>query len=239
MINPVAGRVSSEYSRTRKHPVTGRTLPHLGTDIAALTGTDVLAAFAGKVISVRTGSYKGDARSGAVGGRTGNHVYIQNADGERQYYGHLSKVSVRIGDKVKIGQKIGEVGETGVVTGPHLHFEIHDRNGNTRDPRIDFKHFGIIPGNAGPLIIKPPAAVKPAGNSDYKAWVKNLQRNLNLWKSDLPDLRLDGDYGTATRNRIKDWQRRNKGGAYKGIYIDGDAGPLTTKGLGIANAPKK
>lgn len=87
--------------------------------------------------------------------------------------------------------------------------------------------------------VKPAVKPKPASNSAYKAWVKTLQRNLNLWKSDLPKLREDGDYGTVTRNRVKEWQRRNKGGAYKGIYIDGDAGPLTTKGLKIPNAPKK
>lgn len=96
-----------------------------------------------------------------------------------------------------------------------------------------------IRGDVKPAASKPAAKPKPAKDSPYKAWVKTLQRNLNLWKSDLPDLREDGDYGTLTRNRIKEWQRRNKGGAYKGIYIDGDAGPLTTKGLGIPNAPKK
>lgn len=93
--------------------------------------------------------------------------------------------------------------------------------------------------------VKPTSPSKPVpmpSNTPSKAytdWVKELQRNLNLWKTDLPKLRVDGDYGTLTKNRVKEWQRRNKGGAYKGIYLDGDAGPLTCAGLKIKNAPKK
>lgn len=126
--------------------------------------------------------------------------------------------------------------------------------------RPDDMHFELIGGTAKLAAVakkltggsvqpagkpKPTTPAKPApkpSNTPSKAyteWVKLLQRTLNKWKTDLPKLREDGDYRTLTRNRIKEWQKRNKGGAYKGIYIDGDAGPITTKGLGIPNAPKK
>lgn len=96
-------------------------------------------------------------------------------------------------------------------------------------------------GEIKPTTPSKPVPRPPTGTSGtaYKAWVKKLQSELNKWKTDLPKLRVDGEFGTVTKNRIKEWQRRNKGGAYKGIYIDGDPGPLTCKGLGIPNAPKK
>lgn len=90
-----------------------------------------------------------------------------------------------------------------------------------------------------PTTPKPPAKPSNTPSKAYTDWVKELQRNLNLWKTDLPKLRVDGDYGTLTKNRVKEWQRRNKGGAYKGTLIDGEAGPLTCAGLKIKNAPKK
>lgn len=240
MINPVSGRVSSEYSPNRKHPVTGRNLPHLGIDIAAPTGTKVVAAFAGTVTGVRTGSYNGDQRSGLIAGRTGNGVMITNPDGESQYYGHLSKVSVRKGDKVKAGQKVGEVGATGVVTGPHLHLEIHGANGGTRNPRVDFKHFGVTPGKGGAADVKPVGNVKPApakpapkpatvkansGNSkaDNKA-IAELLNHLG-YKAGNPD----GVPGPYLQAGVKAFQlAANKWGGAK-FTGDGDWGPLTQR----------
>lgn len=245
MINPVVGRVSSEYSPNRKHPVTGRLLPHLGIDIAAPTGTKVVAVFAGEVDAVRTGSYNGDQRSGALAGRTGNGVVITNPDGESQYYGHLSKVSVRKGDKVTAGQKIGEVGATGVVTGPHLHLEMHDANGNTRNPRVDFKHFGVTPGEGGAVDVKPVGSVKPAPkpkpSSKAKVWPhKNLLVDGSFGKVSVTALqvmlagikkysgRIDGDFGPMTRKALQSWLHGL--GYYKG-RIDGDFGDMSVKAL--------
>ena len=245
MINPVVGRVSSEYSPKRKHPVTGRTLPHLGIDIAAPTGTKVVAVFAGEVDAVRTGSYNGDQRSGAIPGRTGNGVVITNPDGESQYYGHLSKVSVRKGDNVTAGQKIGEVGATGVATGPHLHLEMHDANGATRNPRVDFKHFGVTPGKGGAVDVKPVGSVKPAPkpkpSSKAKVWPhKNLLVDGNFGKVSVTALqvmlagikkysgRIDGDFGPMTRKALQSWLHGL--GYYKG-YLDGDFGSMSVKAL--------
>lgn len=159
MTNPVLGTVSSEYSTNRKHPVSGKKMPHLGIDIAAPVGTPILAAFAGKVIGVRDDSYRGDPTTSSLNpGRTGGYVCIQNPDGERQWYGHIKNGSARVnvGDSVKQGQHLADVGDTGVVTGPHCHFEIHDAKGRTRNPRIDFDHFKIKPGVSN-------GDVKPAG----------------------------------------------------------------------------
>lgn len=245
MINPVHGRVSSEYSPNRKHPVTGRNLPHLGIDIAAPTGTKVVAAFAGTVTGVRTGSYNGDQRSGLIGGRTGNGVIVTNPDGERQYYGHLSKVSVRKGDKVSAGQKVGEVGATGVVTGPHLHLEIHDRRGNPRNPRVDFKHFGVTPGAGGGVDVKPVGNSKPAPKPQSKpsgrAWPHvNLRTDGDFGKLSVTALQvmlagikkysglIDGDFGPMTRKALQSWLKDL--GYYKG-RIDGDMGPMSVKAL--------
>lgn len=125
--------------------------------------------------------------------------------------------------------------------------------GDYRTGRIDQMHFEI---NVGPATLRGIVAglkggnVKPAGtikpkpkpattSAAYTAWMKDLQRNLNLWKTDLAKLEEDGVPGKLTTARIKEWQRRNRGGAYKGTLIDGKPGPLTAAGLGIKSAPKK
>jgi murein DD-endopeptidase MepM/ murein hydrolase activator NlpD len=87
----------------RRHPVSGRHAFHGGIDLAAPTGTPVLAAHAGEV-----------EFAGTAGGY-GKLVVIRHAFGYRTFYGHLSVIQVRPGAKV---------GSTGVSTGPHLHFEI-------------------------------------------------------------------------------------------------------------------
>lgn len=95
---------------------------HKGVDKIAPSGTDVVAARSGKVIHAGTG--------GSVGKSAGIYVvidYKRFPDGTPGLYGHywhLSKENVTVGQRVKAGQKIGEVGATGNVTGAHLHYEI-------------------------------------------------------------------------------------------------------------------
>lgn len=238
MISPVAGRVSSEWARNRRNPATGVRSSHAGIDIAAPTGTDVYAAFGGLVESVRTGSYGGD-RHLWKGAKSGNHVLVRNTDGARQYYGHLSKVDVYEGDTVVQGQKVGEVGATGMVTGPHLHFETWS-NGSLRshfNPRILFKRYGLKPGS------KPATGdVKPAGKVDKPkpkpkpkyTTVRKGSRNSTVGKVQQA-LRAQGYtkqivdrwYGAQTVANIKDFQRRT------GLVQDGVAGPITQKKLGL------
>lgn len=104
-------RLSSGYGM-RKDPFHGRQAFHGGIDIAAATGTPVLASAEGRVSRVETG--KG----------LGKFVAVEHRDGTESYYGHLSAQSVRIGQRVMQGQKVGELGSTGRSTGPHLDYRI-------------------------------------------------------------------------------------------------------------------
>lgn len=85
---------------------------HQGIDFAAPIGTAVVAAMPGRVVS-----------AGVLGGY-GNQVLLQHADGSQTRYGHLSTIGVRPGQVLSAGQRIGAVGNTGVSTGAHLHFEV-------------------------------------------------------------------------------------------------------------------
>ncbi|WP_111977986.1 peptidoglycan DD-metalloendopeptidase family protein [Algibacillus agarilyticus] len=103
--------ISSSFNPRRLHPVTGKVRPHKGIDYAAKTGTPVSASGSGKVI-----------KSG-YSNLNGNYVFIQHGENYTTKYLHLHRRYVKKGDKVKQGQKIGTVGSTGRVTGPHLHYE--------------------------------------------------------------------------------------------------------------------
>lgn len=117
---PVRGRVTSGF-RWRRHPVHGRRHFHTGVDIAAPHGTEVLAAGDGVVTEAgRRGGY-------------GNLVRIDHGNGRETLYGHLRRVGIQAGARVERGQPIGEVGSTGLATGPHLHFEILE-GGRPVDP---------------------------------------------------------------------------------------------------------
>ena len=109
-------RISSFFSKRRKHPILKIYRPHHGIDYAAPTGTPVSAIGSG-VVSFRGWS-----------GGYGNVVRIRHPNGYESVYGHLSKFGkINKGTKVNKGQVIGYVGTTGVSTGPHLHFEMRLR----------------------------------------------------------------------------------------------------------------
>ena len=116
-------RISSNFSHSRKHPVTGVRRPHRGTDYAAPTGTPVYAAGDGKII-----------HRGAKGGY-GKTIVMKHGTTVTTLYAHLSRYGkFRTGQQVKQGQVIGYVGSTGLSTGPHLHYEFIF-NGVHRNPR--------------------------------------------------------------------------------------------------------
>jgi len=96
----------------RTHPITGVYKLHTGIDLRAYTGTKVYAAKAGTVIT--------SAKSTAYG----NYIVINHGGGEATLYAHLNKRMVSVGAQVKAGQQIGQSGNTGYSTAPHLHFEI-------------------------------------------------------------------------------------------------------------------
>ena len=108
---PLSGRISSGYGK-RKAPKKGASTFHKGIDFAVPTGTAVMASSGGTVTRAGWGSGYGYC------------VYIQHPDGKETRYGHLSKVLVKSGQQVSQGQKIALSGNTGISTGPHLHFEI-------------------------------------------------------------------------------------------------------------------
>jgi murein DD-endopeptidase MepM/ murein hydrolase activator NlpD len=84
-------------------------------DLAAPTGTPIVAADAGTVIIARTGGWNGGY---------GSYVVISHSNGTQTLYAHMSKVIASAGQQVAQGQKIGLVGATGEATGPHVHFEV-------------------------------------------------------------------------------------------------------------------
>lgn len=113
MKTPINGaRLSSSFGR-RRHPISGYTRLHKGTDFAARTGTPVYAAGHGVV-----------ERASRYGGY-GNYVRIRHANGYKTAYAHLSRYgNIRTGRRVRQGDVIGYVGSTGASTGPHLHYEV-------------------------------------------------------------------------------------------------------------------
>lgn len=116
-------RISSLFDLNRMHPVMNRRAPHLGVDYAADTGTPVWAAADGVVSHVGFNS------------RAGNMVKIEHASHYETVYAHLSRFArgMREGDEVQQGQVIGFVGNTGMSTGPHLHYGLKYR-GEYVDP---------------------------------------------------------------------------------------------------------
>lgn len=115
-------RISSAFGY-RFHPVLHRSRMHEGLDIPKPYGTPVYAARSGRV--VEAGWHEG----------YGQLIEIRHFNGETTRYGHLSKIYIKPGDIVQRGKTmIGRVGSTGLSTGPHLHFEVRDKNGKPVNP---------------------------------------------------------------------------------------------------------
>ena len=119
---PLAGVMSSPFGLKRFYNDQARR-PHGGIDIAAPEGTPIIAPADGWVVD--TGDYFFN----------GNSVFIEHGLGLQTFYAHLSKIHVKLGDKVEPGDLIGEVGATGRVTGPHLHWSV-GLNGTWIDPNL-------------------------------------------------------------------------------------------------------
>lgn len=122
MKTPINGaRLSSRFGK-RRHPISGYTRLHKGTDFAAPTGTPIYAAGNGVV-----------ERASRYGGY-GHYVRIRHQKGYKTAYAHMSRYGrgIRAGRSVRQGQIIGYVGSTGASTGPHLHYEVY-KNGKPVD----------------------------------------------------------------------------------------------------------
>ncbi len=111
LIQPVYGVLTSKFG-VRQNPFTGENEFHMGVDIAAVQGANVVSSLDGQVIE--TGYTQ----------QRGNYIIVHHEQGLQTLYQHLSSGFVRIGQIVLQGQVIGTVGSTGYSTGPHLHFEL-------------------------------------------------------------------------------------------------------------------
>jgi len=117
---PTSGRISSPYGY-RMAPFAGVRMFHTGVDIAAPMGSPIKAAMAGRVTQV------------GIDESWGNFVVISHHSGYRTFYAHMSVVRVKEGAYVETGGRIGDVGSTGLSTGPHVHFTVY-KNGVTVNP---------------------------------------------------------------------------------------------------------
>ena len=119
---PGISKVSSKFG-PRKPPCKGASSQHGGIDIGASSGTPILSYASGKVV-----------QNVAWNKSAGNYIKIDHGNGVASRYLHMVQPSpLKVGDTVAAGQEVGKVGNTGVGTGPHLHFEIHI-NGTKVDP---------------------------------------------------------------------------------------------------------
>ena len=125
---PGYSTISSPFG-SRKHPILKVNKVHTGVDLPAPTGTAIIAANAGTVITAKYSS------------GYGNYVAIDHGGGHVTLYGHMSKILVKNGQVVTKGETIGKVGSTGLSTGPHLHFEVIE-GGVQKDPMKYFSKAG-------------------------------------------------------------------------------------------------
>jgi murein DD-endopeptidase MepM/ murein hydrolase activator NlpD len=107
-------RVSSGFTYNRKHPILNIVRPHLGIDLAAPTGTPIMAPSDGRV------------KFAGWNGGYGKQIILEHAGGTKTYYGHLSNYAknIKAGAKVRQKQIIGYIGSTGISTGPHLDYRM-------------------------------------------------------------------------------------------------------------------
>ncbi|HVM41951.1 MAG TPA: M23 family metallopeptidase [Gemmatimonadales bacterium] len=120
-IMPTTGFLTSRFSMIRYHPILHENRPHLGIDITAAFGSQIIAPAAGRVIKV-----------GYENGY-GLMVVLDHGYGIETKYAHMSRTAVNVGQLVKRGDRLGWVGSTGLSTGPHLHYEVL-LNGRPVDP---------------------------------------------------------------------------------------------------------
>jgi len=117
--------ISSSFSRSRYHPLLLYNRPHEGIDISAHQGTPILATADGRVtIAGRRPGY-------------GRLIEIDHGYGYRTRYAHAARILVRRGQRVRRGEQIGEVGQTGLASAPNLHYEVRV-NGRAVNPRNYF-----------------------------------------------------------------------------------------------------
>lgn len=129
-IKPAQGRISSPYGFTRSYVTTGcetKARVHWGYDIAAPTGTAIVAPAAGTVALAESDLYY-----------EGGTIFLDHGHGLMSIFLHMSELDAEVGDVVQAGDLIGKIGATGRVTGPHLHWAVKWRDTSRKDRGGDF-----------------------------------------------------------------------------------------------------
>jgi len=148
-------RISSNFDSTRRHPILNTIRAHEGVDYAAPIGTPIRAAGDGKVI------FRG------VQGGYGNVIILQHGGNITTLYGHMSRFgNAKVGARVAQGEVIGYVGQSGLATGPHLHYE-YRINGVHRNPRT--------------VSLPPADPVAAEYQEDFRAATASFWRQLDLY----------------------------------------------------------
>jgi murein DD-endopeptidase MepM/ murein hydrolase activator NlpD len=165
-----AAPVTSHFSKSRFHPILKTYRAHLGTDYGAPVGTPVQTIGSGRVVF-----------SGRKGG-DGNMVHVVHSSGYETYYLHLSKIFVRVGERVEIGKTIGLVGMTGLATGPHLDFRIAQRG-----QFLNFERLGLPPS-------------EPVAKKDWAEFAEVREKWVPvLEKPELLQAKVSSDVGAGAR----------------------------------------
>jgi hypothetical protein len=184
---------------------------HTGDDYSAPTGTRVVATRGGRVVFAGWGGF---------GAAYGRHVIVETS-GIRHLYAHLSGTSVSTGQQVSLGQKLGEVGATGNVTGPHLHYE------ERHSPYGYYDH-------RRPVFNKTAPASAPApSRRGFKNWlygtshsdIRGLQRAMVSAGCSVGGTFTD-HYGDQTKSAVACFQRKQ---GWSGSDADGIVGPVTAE----------
>lgn len=174
---------------------------HAGQDVSNSTGTGVYAAAAGTVVRRAWG--------GGLTGRTGNALVISHGSGQYTYYGHLNAYRIALNATVAAGQRIADMGATGNVTGPHLHFETHSGGlGVTTNPVTFMAARGVDLGGGWPRI-------DPGASGKTVVVIQYLMAKRGY------GLVADGQYGSVSSTAVKAFQKA------KGLVADGQVGPAT------------
>jgi len=178
--SPISGMSpTTSYGAVDPSMWNGATNSHTGQDYAVPVGTPVKAAADGIVFD------------DAPGFEFGTYVQIDHMNGYQTLYGHLSSKSVKVGDHVKAGQVIGKSGQSGNVTGPHLHFEVRKGHNNPVDPSsfldnpftssLNTAYAGVPTVGAGQQLVSGKVSSASGvilGTGSQKSWAKDFLKGL-------------------------------------------------------------
>lgn len=155
---PSVHRISSPFG-PRKAPAPGASTFHKGIDIpgGGVSGKSVIASDSGKVVIAKTG----------YNGGRGNYIVIDHGNKKGSLYQHLQSFSVKVGQTVNQGQEIAKMGSTGVSTGPHLHFEIHECFSGTKGTPVNPQKYVSPNSKSKSLTISSASSVATSTSNSY------------------------------------------------------------------------